>query len=270
MAIRSIAVLSLIVAAGGITNTEVAAAAGIDPDKLTDLDPENINLAGDYAWTGNHTIDGVAVDPTQNLLYMTVVAASLDNVGNGTYTGMDDALDGVNLAQHDDVLLMGETGPQYSGLYNVDVLGTGADGEWSRCAERNAAAELPVGMLVYAKSGTTNGGKMFRLNSFGGTLGTDGLGWEEVEEGPSVINGGEPLSISGANGVLTSFDIAGTGSAAIGKSIIAFAVYVDTVLQLSSQCSITAGGGTAGVDLLVFADAPGDGASIEIIALLKG
>jgi hypothetical protein len=175
MALRTVLTL---IGAGGISSNELAAdsvIAGKIADGAVDSTGSFASGVVDAAAIATGAVgtaelaDGAvaAVDlgaQVGSLYYAVVVAASTANIANLSATGT--SLDGEALAGNDDLLIKDQTNSEDNGLYNVDTLGSGANGVWARMTERDAAAELPVGMLVYVKAGATNGQKMFRLSTF--------------------------------------------------------------------------------------------------------
>lgn len=196
--------------------------------------------------------------------YTTVVAATDADVAN-LAAGAPNPVDGVNVAQNDDILAWKQATGSQNGIYNVDTVGTGVNGAWTRAAERDVAAELPVGLMIYVKGGTKHGGKVIKLKTFAGTLGTDPITFDEHVEGltPSTSTG-EMEAVGVGNGSNLNFDL--------DVSKVAFiAVFVEGLQQDPANFSIAAGAGTGGVDQLQFGagNAPANGASIEAIVLQR-
>jgi len=267
MALRTIFTL---IGVGGITADYIGADA-VDGSKIADdaIDSEHVAagaLDSEHYATGSVGAD--AIDDTvenKSLYYAVVTAASIANLAN-IVDGAPQSLDGKVLGLDADVLLMEQTDASENGIYNVDVVGTSDDGEWSRATERDAAAELPVGLLVYVINGDVNGGKMFRLVDFGGTLETDDIEFAEVTKGmtPSTSSG-EMEDVGTGDGETLTFDLDNPDTAFI-------AVFVDGVQQDPATFSVSVETGGGGVDQLVFGEgnAPADSASIEAIVLIRG
>ena len=68
--------------------------------------------------------------------------------------GAPDPLDGVALAVGDIVFVKDQAAPTTNGIYTVDVVGGGANGEWSRTPLFASAAGLEALALVWVREGT--------------------------------------------------------------------------------------------------------------------
>lgn len=251
MALRNLAGL---VTAGMITNTMLA--GSIAASKL--------NLADTFNFTGTLQKDGSAiVAGDQSLYYAVVRAASTANIAD-LAAGAPDPVDGVNLGQNDDVLAWKQTTGSQNGIYNVDTVGTGANGAWTRAVARDTAGELPEGMLVYVKLGDLYEGALFKLKTFAGTLGTDALTFDQQVEGLTVTNSGEPEALTDGDGSNLNFDLS-------SANVVFVAVYVDTIIQLGTTYSVAAGAGAGGVDQLQFGsgNAPANGSKVEAIVFVR-
>lgn len=237
------------IATGAVGTSDIASDA-VTAAKLDETDGFNFS---------NLSVGGVAVDPTKNLLYAVVAAVQTSNVAN-LGSGAPNSVAGYNLSQNEDVLVMAQSTGSQNGIYNVDTVGSGSNGAWTRDATRDASAEYPVGMLVYDK----NSQKLYKLTTFAGTLGTDSLVFEEHEEGMAMA-GGKPVALSDGDGSNLNFDMPQVAT------IVAALVIVDGIAQPPSTWSISAGAGAGGVDRLVFGsgNAPANGAKVEIVAFTR-
>lgn len=268
MALR--AVLTLIAAAGGVTANEIASNA-VTSAKIDDgaigaadvgagvLTADKLDLTDDFAFSGAVTVGGTAVAVGTGSLYYAVVAAV--QATNITLSGgAPNSVQGYSVQTGDDLLVIGQSTTHQNGIYNADTPGSGSNGTWTRPSDRDAANEYPVGMLVYDK----NSQKLYKLTSFGGTLGTDAMVFEEHEEG-MVMGGGEPVALGTGDGSTLTFDF---GQVA---TIVGCAVFVDGLAQDPSLWSISAGGGAGGVDRLAFSsgNAPANGAKVEVLAFIR-
>lgn len=244
------------IGANAVGASEIAADAvgASEVDEAASLTVTGLNA------TSSLQKNSVDVDPTQQLYYAVVVAATTADVPDFS-NATSATVDGISLAANNDVLVWKQTAPAQNGIYNVDVVGSGSNGDWTRASERDAAAELPVGLVVYVQGGTLYGQRMFKLTSVIATLGTDAATFEETEEGMTPVGAnGEPELVGTGDGSDLRFDLSSAG-------IIYTAVIVDGIPQLGSTYSISAGTGAAGVDELVFGsgNAPANGATIEAI-----
>lgn len=251
MALRTI--LSLI-GTGGIATAYLADDA-VTADKVADgaiddsakIDPGVVDMS-----------DLSAAVQQSSLYYAVVDAVSTANIAD-LAAGAPNSVDGYTPSVGDDILVGQQSTGSQNGIYNVDTVGTGSDGAWTRDASRDTAAEYPVGLLVYDK----NTQKMFRLSAFDGTLGTDAMTFEIVEEGITPTNSGEPETFSG-DGSTLNFDLS-------SANVVAATVFVDGLAQDPGVWSIAAGAGSGGVDQLQFSsgNAPGSGAAIEVVVLTR-
>jgi hypothetical protein len=118
--------------------------------------------------------------------------------------GAPSQVDGVNLNANDRVLVAGQTTTSQNGLYDVQVLGSGADGTWVRTSDANATGEINAGMIVMVTEGTTYGDTSWKLITNDPiVIGTTGLVFAQ-NTGASfgVINAnGTPVA---ANGVTST------------------------------------------------------------------
>lgn len=222
---------------------------------------DKIDLADDFNFTGAVQKDGTdLITASSNLYYAVVDFATTANVN---LSAASNSVDGVGVQNGMDALVWRQTTGSQNGVYNVDSAGSGSNGSWSRPGERDASGELPPGLLVYVKAGTLYGQMLFKLTGFAGTLGTDALTFEPHDEGYSVINNGEPLSLAGADGAELNFDI--TGISNVKYAV----VLVNGIPQPGSVYSIVAGAGAGGVDQLQFAsgNAPASGDTVEVSGL---
>lgn len=268
MALRN--VLTLLAGLGGVTSTEIAddaiTSAKIDDGAVGSGDiaddavtAAKVDLTDNYAFTGDITIDGTAVAVGTGTLFYAVVAA-VQSTNVTLSGGAPNSVQNYSVQTGDDILVIGQSTTHQNGIYNADTPGSGGNGTWTREAGRDAANEYPVGMLVYDK----NSQKLYKLTSFGGTLGTDAMTFEEHEEG-MVMGGGEPVALGTGDGSTLTFDF---GQVA---TIVGCAVFVDGLAQDPSLWSISAGGGAGGVDRLAFSsgNAPANGAKVEVLAFTR-
>ncbi len=237
------------IATGAVGTTDIASDA-VTAAKLDESDAFNFS---------NLSVSGVAVDPTKNLLYAVVDAVQASNI---TLSGGAPAsVQGYSVQQNNDVLVLAQNTGSQNGIYNVDTVGSGNNGTWTRETTRDSAAEYPVGMLVFDK----NSQKLYKLTAFAGTLGTDALTFEEHQEGMTMAANGEPVALGTGDGSTLDFDMP------VVTTIVGCAVFVDGMLQDPSVWAISNGGGAGGVDRLSFTsgNAPASGAKVEIIAFTR-
>ena len=253
----------LLNATGAIASSTLFASGVIDAAAIASnaVDASKMDLSDDYNFTGALQHDGADVAiGTGSLYYAVVKAATTANIVS-LGSGAPNPVDGVSLSINDDVLVWKQSTNSQNGIYNVDTVGTGSNGAWTRAADRDAAAELPTGLLIYVQGGTLQAQTLFKVTAGPATIGTDPCVIEPQEEGmtPVGANGEPELVGTGDNSTLT-FDLTSSG-------IIYSVVFVNGIEQPGSVYSISAGTGAGGVDQLVFTggNAPSTGATIEAI-----
>lgn len=224
---------------------------------------EKIDLTDDFAFTGALTLDGAGVATGAQTGIQRVAAASTANVAN--LNAAPNVLDGYSLQINDKILLKNQTSPAQNGIYEVTTVGTGANGVWARHADADDASELPKGLIVIVTNGDTNGGAMIMLQAFDGTLGSDDIVFSEFVEGLVPFAEENLVNVGTGDGANLAFDLPTAGTVQI-------VVIVGGVPQPSNIFSISAGGGTGGVDQLNFAsgNAPPNGADVEVIGFTRG
>jgi len=93
-----------------------------------------------------------------------VEAIQLTNVAD-LATGAPDTADGVSLQVGDRIGLVFQTTGSEKGIYVVDVVGTGANGTWSRSTDTDEDAEVKQGMRFWVNEGTVHGNSGFVLTT---------------------------------------------------------------------------------------------------------
>lgn len=93
--------------------------------------------------------------------------------------GAPNTVDGVSVAQGDRILVKSQTSAPENGIYQVDTVGTGADGSWSRVDDLDADSDIDAPcMLVMVVEGTVNSLEGFlQTNLAAAVVGTDALNW---------------------------------------------------------------------------------------------
>jgi len=79
--------------------------------------------------------------------------------------GAPSAVDGINLAAFDRVLVAGQSTGSQNGLYEIQTLGTGANGTWIRTSDGNATGEISAGMIVMVTEGDTYKDTQWKLTT---------------------------------------------------------------------------------------------------------
>jgi hypothetical protein len=254
-------------ATGAIASSTLFASGVIDAAAIAAgaVGASEVDLTDNFNFTGALQHDGVDVATgTGSLYYAVVRAASTANISNYT-SAAPNTVDGVSLSANDDVLVWKQTTNTQNGILNVDTLGTGSNGAWSRPADRDTGAELPTGLLIYVKEGTLQAQTLYKITSGPATVGSDPCVIEPQEEGMTPVGAnGEPEVVGTGDGSTLAFDLSTSG-------IIYSVVFVNGIEQAGSVYSISAGTGAGGVDQLVFTggNAPASGVTIEAILLKR-
>ena len=257
----------LLNAAGALASSTLFASGVVDATAIAPnaVGASELDQSANYDFTGDLKKSGVDVASGSGSLYYAVTrvatTANVSNLGSGA----PNSVDGVSVSGGDDVLVWAQSSAITNGIYDVGTVGTGSNGTWNRAGDRDAAAELPVGLLVYVKSGTLYGQKLFKLTAGAATVGSDPMTFEEHQEGMTPVGAnGEPEAVGLGDGSTLTFDLSTSG-------IIYSVVLVDGIEQDGSKYSISAGTGAGGVDQLVFTsgNAPASSAGVEMIAFTR-
>jgi hypothetical protein len=77
--------------------------------------------------------------------------------------GAPSLVDGVNLSVNDRVLVTGQTTQSQNGIYDVDTVGSGSNGTWTRSSDTNVTGELLAGTIVMVTEGLTYADTQWKL-----------------------------------------------------------------------------------------------------------
>ena len=139
--------------------------------------------------------DSVKLATTANL-------STTYNNGAGTLTfdatGVQ-AVDGVNLAANDRVLVKDQTTTTQNGIYKVTTApAVGVAGVLTRSTDADSSAEVTGGLFVFVEAGSSNADNAYVLTSITGTatLGTDNLVFTQFS-GAGQIDAGNALTKTG-------------------------------------------------------------------------
>ena len=77
--------------------------------------------------------------------------------------GAPNNVDGVNLSVNDRVLVTGQTTQSQNGVYVVSVLGTGANGTWTRSGDTDVTGELLAGTIIMVTEGVIYADTQWKL-----------------------------------------------------------------------------------------------------------
>ena len=79
--------------------------------------------------------------------------------------GAPSQVDGVNLSLNDRVLVTGQTNPAQNGIYDVDTVGSGSNGTWTRSSDTDATGELLAGTIVMVTEGLIYADTQWKLTT---------------------------------------------------------------------------------------------------------
>jgi hypothetical protein len=230
---------------GAITNSKVAAGAGIESSKLAD-GANFVKKDGSVAFTGNQSMGNnkltTVATPTDsgdaaNKSYVDTLIAGLPsayryrNVKAGSTADITlsnpgtSTIDGVSLTTGDRVLVKDQSTQSQNGIYVFDTSSTAM----TRASDSDAWDEL-VGTLVYIDQGTANAeARYFCTSNSGGTLGTTAVTYVADNSGTlSTSNFVTEETPSGSiNGSNVTFTLANTPTAGTLK------LYLNGVRQKS-------------------------------------
>ena len=77
--------------------------------------------------------------------------------------GAPSQVDGVNLSENDRVLVTGQNTASQNGLYDVETVGSGANGTWVRTGDGNETGEIEAGMIVMVTEGLVYADTQWKL-----------------------------------------------------------------------------------------------------------
>jgi len=210
--------------------------------------------------------DSVKLASTANI-------SSTYNNGAGTLTydatGVQ-AVDGVNLAANDRVLIKNQSTQTQNGIYKVTTApAVGVAGVLTRATDADSASEVTGGMFTFVEAGSSNADNAYVLTSITGTatLGTDSLvftqfsGAGQIDAGNALTktgntlavdvdnktlshNSGANLSLKGISATANGDILYGAGGANGGYSKLAIGSYDSTnsvgqILQVGSSSTVT-------------------------------
>lgn len=177
-----------------------AADVSLNSKKIINLaDPVNAQDAATKAYV-DASRSGLDVKQSVRLASTGNVTVTYTATGGtstrGQITSAPNALDGINLAAGDRILLKDQTAGAQNGIWVVTTLGTGASGVWDRADDFNADAEVTSGAFTFVSEGTTNADS----------------GW--------VLTTDDPITIGGASGTALTFaQFSGAGQVIAGSGL---------------------------------------------------
>lgn len=158
-----------------------------------------------------------------------VRAATQSNITNLS-TGAPDTVDGVALSQGDRILVKAQSTASENGIYVVDTVGTGSDGQWSRASDFDEDSEVTGGAFTFVAEGNTDSDNGYVLTTDDPiTVGSTGLsftqfsGAGQITAGDGLTKTGDTLDVGAGTGIsvgadVVDLDIAGLSSASIAGS----------------------------------------------------
>lgn len=162
-------------------------------------------------------------------------------------------VDGEAVQANDRILVYGQTDTTENGIYVVDVVGSGSDGQWSRATDFDGtpASEVTLGASVFVNSGTNYANTVFILNDSDSPneeidVGTETQLWVIFSRAEN-ITAGDGLDKSGLDLSVDVTDLAGSGLEDDGSNNLRIAA-------AAAGNGLTGGAGSA---LSVEADATG-------------
>lgn len=143
--------------------------------------------------------------------------------------GAPNVIDGVTLSLGSRVLVKEQTDASENGIYEVSVLGTGANGVWVRANDADTSAKVTPGMYVFVEGGVTydNAGFVLATNE---TVVLDTTALDFVQfSGAGQITAGDGMTKTG-----NTFNVVGTAD-----RITANADSIDIAATYVGQTSLT-------------------------------
>jgi len=175
----------------------------------------------------------IRINQTQIDFKDSVVAATTAAITD-VLTGAPDTLDGVTLVVNDRVLVKDQATASQNGIYQVDVVGTGADGEWSRVEDMFTGDIVERGLIVFVQQGTANALKGFMINSVGTdgahTVGTTAMTFASLSDANTGITLAQVVMNEVATGTINNTNKIFTTAAAFATGKLA--VFLNGVRQI--------------------------------------
>jgi len=183
-----------------------------------------------------------------------VRAISLSNV---TLTGgAPAAVDGVNLVVNDRILVNGQNTGSQNGIYQVQTVGTGANGTWIRSTDTNATGELEAGTIVMVTEGTVYKDTQWKLTTKNPIIiGTTALTFEQNSASAfgNVYANGTPVVASSVGDTLTltpGTNISITGNAtAKSVTIGVTGISLNSISNGTSNVNVVSSGGNVAIGI---------------------
>ena len=247
---------------------------------LRALDADVIKKDGSVAFTGEQSMgsnkltnlaaptndnDAARLIDVQNaqagVKVKTPVQLASDSNISDLATGAPANVDGEGVQLNDRILVTGQTDTTENGIYVVDTVGSGSDGQWSRATDFDGtpSSEVTLGATVFVNSGTSYANTNFILNDSDSPndeidVGTETQLWVIFSRAEN-INAGDGLDKSGLDLSVNATDLAGSGLENDGSNNIRIAA-------AAAGDGLTGGAGSA---LSVQADSTGGAGLATVI-----
>lgn len=128
--------------------------------------------------------------------------------------GAPNSVDGVNLVAGDRILVTGQNTGSENGLYQVQTLGTGSNGTWTRTSDGNETGEIEAGMVVMVTEGATYADTPWKLTTNDPiVVGTTALVFVQFSSGSGTPGGSNTqIQFNSANTFAGSSSLTWSGS----------------------------------------------------------
>lgn len=164
--------------------------------------------------------------------------------------GAPSTVDGVSLSVGSRVLVRAQAAASENGIYEVQVLGTGANGTWVRATDANTSDKINPGMFTFVENGNTYDNAGFVLATNGDiTLDTTDLsfvqfsGAGQLTAGDGIVKSGNVLDVVGtADRIVANADSIDIASTYVGQTSITTVGTISTGTWQGSTLAIGYGG----------------------------
>lgn len=179
------------------------------------------------------SVTKLRINQTQIDFKDSVVAATTANIAN-VLTGAPDTLDGVSLAVNDRVLVKDQSTASENGIYQVNTVGTGANGVWARVEDMFTGDIVERGLIVFVQGGTIAGFKGYMISSAGTagahTVGTTAMNWTPLNDNNTGVTLAQHVYNEVATGAINNVNTVFTSAVAFATGKLR--VYLNGVRQI--------------------------------------